>query len=115
MRTRSRAGFSLVELLVALTVLNVGLLALVAGSAAVVRRHNAIHARAAAARVAASRLERLAAEGCAALSGSTATVDGTEAWTVTIPAPTVREMVELVKYAAPTGTAVISLRTRAPC
>ena len=82
-RTSTPAGTTLVELIVALVIITVGLLAL-AGAAAIVARETAVgrremtlawHAR--------GRLERLTTVPCALLSGGLATSGGvTERWTV---------------------------------
>lgn len=113
---RSRAAFTLVELLVAVTILNAGLLALVSASSAVVRRRANMRARAAAVRTAAFRVELLSAQGCAAASGSTPVVAGqAESWTVSSPSKGVRDIVEQVTYLASGAGRSVVLQARAEC
>lgn len=89
--TRRSSGFTLVELLVALTILSVGLLGLVVTSALVTRMIGRGQRSANAALFASRRLERLRAGGCAAgagLVGSDTLFRGTtweavNQWTVT--------------------------------
>jgi prepilin-type N-terminal cleavage/methylation domain-containing protein len=119
----NRRGFTLAELLVAVVLLNVGLLALVGGSAAVVRRHTSVRARSIAAQVAKARVELLAAAACGGsggvTSGSAASAGGlAEAWTVSTLANGVRELDERVTFATsatPSGVGALSLRTRVSC
>jgi prepilin-type N-terminal cleavage/methylation domain-containing protein len=130
-RISNRRGFTLVELLVAVVLVNVGLLALVGGSAAVVRRHTIIRARSVAAQMAKARVELLAAVACGAGSGATSgaasgastTVNGfAETWTVSALANGVRELSERVTFptpATPGGegnrNGEVLLRTRVAC
>ncbi len=87
MRTRphrhARAGTTLVELIIALVVITVGLLAL-AGAAAVVARETAAGRREATlAELARTRLERLTSTPCELLVPGTTNADGiTEHWAV---------------------------------
>src|SRR6478672_4177228 len=64
MTLRSRDGFTLVELLIAVLLIDVGVLAMVAGTALIVRRQNAMRTRALAAQVAANRIQRLQGGAC---------------------------------------------------
>src|ERR1700759_1026125 len=99
LRLAVRHGFTLVELLVAVVLLNVGLLALVGASAALVRRHVAVRARSAAVRAASARLELLAASPCVASDGSAARPDGLdEYWSASPPANAVRDIADSVVY-----------------
>jgi prepilin-type N-terminal cleavage/methylation domain-containing protein len=111
-----RKGFTLVEVLVAVLIIDVGLLALVAGSAVVVRRMNAVHARAAAYRAASERIARLAAGGCRTTVGDTiAPNNGRETWSVELLSNgtgEVRDSIALVAGGVPTS---VRLTTRLPC
>jgi prepilin-type N-terminal cleavage/methylation domain-containing protein len=116
MQLASRRGFTLVELLVAIVLVNVGLLALVGGSTAVVRRHTAIRARTAAVQTAALRLELMAATSCSAVvAGSTATSAGSEVWASSVLPNGVRELVDSVVYLDGGLRATVALRTRISC
>ncbi|HEY4133017.1 MAG TPA: prepilin-type N-terminal cleavage/methylation domain-containing protein [Gemmatimonadaceae bacterium] len=113
---RARRGFTLVELLVAVVILNVGLLALVGGSAALVRRHAALRARSVASRTAAAGLARLAVSPCGATSGSVARSDGgTESWFVDARDHRVRDIADSVTYAVAGGQGTVALHSRAAC
>jgi len=80
----SRAGFTLVELLVAMMVFAVGMLALAATAASVTRMMGGAKRQTLAATVAQSRLEKLRSSPCASLTSGTETVRGiTNTWTVT--------------------------------
>ena len=82
--TGSRAGFTLVELLVAMMVFAVGMLALAATAASVTRMMGGAKRQTLAATVAQSRLEKLRSSPCASLVSGTETVRGvTNTWTVT--------------------------------
>ena len=80
----TREGTTLVELIVALVMITIALLAL-AGAAAIVTRETAAGRRELAlAWAARSRLERLMSTPCPALASGSAATDGTiERWTVT--------------------------------
>jgi prepilin-type N-terminal cleavage/methylation domain-containing protein len=68
--SRSRGGFTLVELLVTVVVIAVGLLALAGTSSTVARLDRAGAQRSTAATLAMSRLERLRAERCTPAAGT---------------------------------------------
>jgi prepilin-type N-terminal cleavage/methylation domain-containing protein len=107
---RARSGISLLEVMVAVTVLGVGLLALAAATASFTRfdRDAAWEARAAA--IAHDRLERLAAS-CVAASG-TATAPGlVERWRSVGTGPTA---LASVTVATPPGTEPRERRFEAP-
>ena len=98
-----RKGFTLVETIVALVLVQFGLLA-VAATSAMAMRDMAIAARAANAReVVRDRLELLRSTACAAnTAGSRATRGLTESWRVTGEG-VVRSMKDSVEYALPAG------------
>ena len=86
-RLRTRAGFTLPEVLVALVLLGIGLLGL-AGSAGLVSRLVGDGSRLTmAAAVATARVEQLRALGCGAGSGSAVTRGIEERWTVAALGP----------------------------
>jgi prepilin-type N-terminal cleavage/methylation domain-containing protein len=118
MRLRLQRGFTLIELLVALVLTDIGLLALVGGSSAVVRRHTSTRARTQALRLAANRVQSLAAALCGAnpaLTGSATVTAGTELWTVTPAAPGVREIADSVSYLVEGDERHVTIRTRTSC
>lgn len=81
---RSRHGFTLIELMVALVIFSVGLLALVSSGSAIMNMIASSQSRTIAAGIAASRFERLRATGCTSrpLTGSATTRGISETWTV---------------------------------
>jgi len=113
---RARAGFTLVEVLLAVVLIDVGLLALVASSAVLVRETNALRLRNAALRAATNRLQRLGAAGCQPVSGSATTADGIrEDWIVTVTAAGLIDIRDSVSFAVGTTTRGAVLRTKLPC
>jgi len=113
---RARAGFTLVEVLVAVVLIDVGLLALVASSAVLVRETNALRLRNAALRAATNRLQQLGAAACHPVSGSATSADGIrEDWTVTVTASRILDVRDSVSFAAGTVARGVVLRTRLPC
>ena len=110
MRTH-RAGTTVVELLVALVIVTVGLLAL-AGAAAIVARETAAGRRELALTWAArTRLERLATVPCALLTGGTSVAGGiTERWTVSAGRNGTHRLVVTVEAAAPAAAAPMTRR-----
>jgi type IV pilus assembly protein PilV len=77
-RRRARAGFTLVELMVAIMVMAVGVLGLAGTAVAVARMAGGAAQQTIAANVAASRFERLRASPCAAVKSGTATARGVQ-------------------------------------
>ena len=83
-RPTKRAGFTLVELLVAMMVFAVGMLGLAATAASVTRMMGGAKRQTIAATVAQSRLEKIRSSPCASLVSGTETVRGiTNTWTIT--------------------------------
>jgi type II secretion system protein I len=81
-RPAPRAGFTLIELMVALTIFSIGLLAMAATASVIMQMLAGSQARTVAADVAESRFERIAATACANRTSGTATNRGiSEAWT----------------------------------
>ena len=100
------SGFTLVELIVATTVLAVGLLALTGAGAAIVRLERRSYRLARGASAAESRLELLRAEGCSAISGASGAGYLIERWTVMPLSDGIREIVDSVTDAGlPAGAA----------
>ncbi|HEU4787849.1 MAG TPA: prepilin-type N-terminal cleavage/methylation domain-containing protein [Gemmatimonadaceae bacterium] len=114
-RPRRRLGFTLVELLVALLLVEVGLLSLTGTTLVLIRERSAVRARAAAIRAASNRLQFLAAGPCEAASGAAIGPTTTrEMWDVRLVPNAVRELRDSVVYRADSEHAIV-LRTRLPC
>ncbi|MGH7509805.1 MAG: type IV pilus modification PilV family protein [Gemmatimonadales bacterium] len=121
---RSTSGFTLVEVLVAIVVLTIGLIALVGTSAMVTRMIGRGKVQTRVAQVASSRIEalRLAAYStsprCAAAAfanGGPVITDGlTESWTVPVVGK-VRNVQVDVTYRTVRGPRTASLQTRIEC
>lgn len=100
-RLRARRGFTVVELVVAIIIITVGLLALAAGSGATIRQMELSQQQSSAALIAQSRMEQFRAiSACSGFASGSTTVNAlyTDKWTVTTyaankPARTVAETV----------------------
>ncbi|HVX37936.1 MAG TPA: type II secretion system protein [Gemmatimonadaceae bacterium] len=113
---RRRAGFTLVELLVAIVLIDCGVLALVAESAVLVRKRNDLRTHALATRVAGDRVQSLAAGACAETVGSAEWPGGMrESWSVALVPNHVRELSDSVAFVEGRATRSVVLRTRLPC
>ena len=112
-RSRHESGFSLLELLVAILLIDVALLAIVRTHAVVVRQRNDTRMRFAAAAAAATRIEQLLASPCAPASGSSSGPAWSELWSAQLDGHT-REIEDSVAFGAPASHVVV-LRTRFPC
>ena len=83
-RRRARAGFTLVELMVAIMVMAVGVLGLAGTAVAVARLTGGAAQQTIAANLAATRFEQLRSSPCAAIKAGSATTRGvSEKWVVT--------------------------------
>jgi Tfp pilus assembly protein PilV len=111
---RRRAGFSLVELLVALLVIDVGLLALAGTTLTLVRQRTELRERAAAVRAASARLEWLGAGPCRPAAGTASSATIVERWAAEPGANATRELSDSVSFGRGGAHAVV-LRTRLPC
>lgn len=112
---RSRHGFTLAEVLLAVILINVGLLALVAGSAVLIRQTTALRLRNAALRAATNRLEQLGAAPCGSSSGSATAALMREDWLLAPLANGVADVRDSVTFGIGAETHSIVLRTRVPC
>jgi Tfp pilus assembly protein PilV len=112
---KSRTGFTLVELLVAVVLIQIGLLALVASGASLVRQTTTTRARFAAISTAANRLQQLGATTCATASGNASGVGIAERWSATVQPNGTRELRDSVTFVAMGSTHSVVLRTRLTC
>jgi len=103
--------------MVALVLIDCGLLILVAASAVVTRELGASSSRSLAISAAVARLERLAATACAASpnAGSATGAGAREWWTATREDASTRSLSDSVAYPTSAGVRTIVLRTRARC
>src|SRR6185437_12389126 len=110
---RPRTGFTLIEVIVAVVLVDVGLLALVAGCSILVRATGDARARTEAARAADNRLARLGALACrASVGGSSAGPGSIESWTVVTSPTGMRELRDSVSFTLRSGPSFVVLRTR---
>lgn len=114
---RARRGFTLAEVILAIVILSVGLLALASGSMGVIRQMRAGSQSATAAMVAQSRLEKLRGVGCLYLGAGTATTRGlSEKWTLTTLSSRIRAVSESVSYVPRPGvTKSVVIKGVIPC
>lgn len=111
-----RRGFTLIEVLLAVILVTVGLLALVAGSAVLVRQSADLRLRRTALQAASNRLQQLGAASCVSTSGA---ADGPlgvhEQWSVGLLPNAVRELRDSVSFVERGERRSVVLRTRLPC
>jgi len=116
---RARRGVTLVELIVAITILSVGLLAIVGSSAAIARGLGEARTDNLAAYAAESRFELLAGTACTSLSlGSPTTSENrgvTEKYHVTDAGNNTRLIVDSVSWKTRRGTRRQTFTTLIPC
>jgi prepilin-type N-terminal cleavage/methylation domain-containing protein len=111
-----RRGFTLIEVLIAVVLIDVGLLALVAGSTIIVAQTNELRVRSAATRAAGNRLQQLGAAPCVPATGSAVGPrDLQEHWEVLLHGNETRQVNDSVTFRAGGRPAWIVLRTRFPC
>ncbi|MEX2178799.1 MAG: prepilin-type N-terminal cleavage/methylation domain-containing protein [Gemmatimonadaceae bacterium] len=116
---RPRRGVTLVELIVAMTILAVGLLAIVGTSATIARSLGEARAANLAAIHAESRFEQLAGTACTSLTlGTPSTAESrgiSESWVVTEGVNATREVVNTVSWKTRSGTRSQQFTTLLPC
>ena len=120
--TRNASGFTLIEVMVAVIILSVGILALASGSGAVYRMLGAGKRSTKAAAIASERMELLRRQAnatnprCSAVAGGSATRPGnvTETWTVAGTGSS-RTVKVWVRYPTSRGTTADTLFTTLPC
>jgi len=115
MKERLQTGFTLVEVVVAILVLAVGVLALAGTTAVTARRMSQSGRLAAVASVARSRAESSFAESCAAVtSGSERLFNVRSEWSASVGV-TATDITQSVTFAALQGDHTDSFLTSAPC
>jgi Tfp pilus assembly protein PilV len=113
---RPRLGFTLIEVLIAVVLIDVGLLALVACGAVLVAQTNELKARAAAMQAATNRIQLLGIGPCAAGTGSEVGERGVrEQWSVAPAGNGIRDIGDSVNFLAGGRPRSVVLRTRLPC
>ena len=115
----SRAGVTLVELLVAMTILTVGLLAIVGVSGSVARSLGESRSDNLAAIAAESRFEQVAGTSCTSLTLNTVTAASsrnvTERWVVVDAGNNTRQVIDSVSWTTRRGTRRLVFQTLLPC
>ena len=112
----ARPGFTLVEVLIAVMLIQLGLLALGAGCAVVVRQTTLLRARVTALELASNRVEALAAVGCTASFGTAVGPLGfRESWSASLVPVATRELQDSVSFTVQGEARAVVLRTRRPC
>ena len=113
--TKSRAGFTIVELIVAMMVFAVGVLGLAATAASVTRLMGGARRQTIAANIAQSRLEKLRASPCGTLTSGADTVRGViNKWTVQAVTRGVN-VTDTLFYTSAQGGSTRVYKTTLPC
>jgi Tfp pilus assembly protein PilV len=116
MRLATRSGFTLVEVLVAVVLIDFALLAIVGASATLLQRETALRVRRAAAQAASNRLAALAAASCSPASGTAQLGPAlSESWTASIEPGAVRALRDSVSYVVRGAPHTLVLGMHAPC
>ena len=113
---RGRAGFTIVELIVAMLMLTIGLLGLAGVGAVVLKQMRGGTHQTIAASIAQSRFEQFEGDPCAAIVSGTATVRGmTEKWTVAAVGLRAKTIRDTVSYVGTKGTRKVGIHTVVAC
>jgi prepilin-type N-terminal cleavage/methylation domain-containing protein len=114
---KARGGFTIIELVVAMIIMTVGVLALATSSAGVAKQMRAGNQSALASVIAQSRLETIRSLGCSSLSDGTATTRGmTEKWNISFLSGRSRVVTESVTYVPRAKVSrTLALRSVVPC
>jgi Tfp pilus assembly protein PilV len=112
----SPPGFTLVETIIAIVLIEIGLLALTASTGIVVRETLIVRARTTALEIARNRIEAIAATPCAAASGRVSSPSGLrETWSADLVPVSTREIRDTVIFTVQRVTRTVVLQTRTPC
>jgi len=112
-RARHELGFTLLELVVAILLVDVAILAVLHTHAVVVRNRNEMRARSAAVDAATARVEQIIASPCVAAAGSTLIPSSAEFWSSSVDATT-REISDSMVFGVSARHTFV-LRTRSSC
>ena len=116
LHSSSPAGFTLVEVLVAIVVIELGLFALTASSAVVIREALIVRARTSVLDAARNRVETIASSACAATTGTFSSPTGIqEVWSARLVPVSTREIRDSVTLTVQRATRTVVLQTRTPC
>jgi Tfp pilus assembly protein PilV len=111
-----RRGFTLVELVVAILLIDVGVLAMVSGTAMIARTQVEMRTRVAAAQAATNRIQRLIAGSCTATIGSAIGERGiVERWSVDLLSNAQRDVRDSVVFTVNGRERSVVIRSRAAC
>lgn len=115
-RVGDRAGFTIVELIVAMLMLTIGLLGLAGVGAVVLKQMKGGTYQTIAASIAQSRFEQLEGDPCASITSGSATVRGmAETWTVTDLGLRAKTVYDTVAFESSTGTRKVGIHTVVAC
>lgn len=117
-RGGARAGFTLIELVVAILILTIGILGLAGTSAVITRQMGSGAKQTLAAAIAQSRIETVRSQACETLvatTGGPATTSGlTESWTI-VPGTRRVDVTVTVSYDMANGTKTFPFSSSIPC
>ena len=112
---RARAGFTLVELIIAIVILVVGVLGLASTAAVVMRQITGSSMQTRAAMMAQSRLETLRSQPCANMVAGTATTGGvTETWRFVVNGRTAT-ITDVITWAENRVNRTVTFTSERPC
>lgn len=115
-RRPGRAGFTLVELIVAMLMLTIGLLGLAGVGAVVLKQMKGGTYQTIAASIAQSRFEQFEGDPCASIVGGSATVRGmTESWTAVALGSRAKTLRDTVTFVGTSGTKKVGIHTVVAC
>ena len=113
---KTSSGFTLVEVLVAIILIEIGLLALTAATGIVIRETTAARARTTALEIARNRVETLQSLPCADVAGSATDLTGRhEDWSAHLIPVAIRELRDSVTFFVQRGAHSVVLHSRTPC
>lgn len=111
-----RAGFTIVELIVAMLMLTIGLLGLAGVGGVVLKQMSSGKYQTIAASIAQSRFEQLEGDPCASILAGTATVRGmTEKWNVAALGLRAKTVYDTVTFVTSSGTKKVGIHTVVAC
>lgn len=117
-RSRARAGFTIIEVIVAVMILTVGVLGLAGAAAIVTRTMGTAEVQSDAAAIAATRFETLRATRCPVVNGSASGAGITERWAVSQlgnAAFRMYQVIDTVQYTGRQGVRTQAYRSVVQC